>query len=266
MIGAPVIAYPLRRWIPLDLQVLDLRYVFPIKILQLLTILLAAWIVARRSHRSIAEYGLPSNRPTVANFLEGSIWGFVMLSVVVGALIGLGYMHLNGLAMHGETAVLYGFAWIGFFFVLAIGEEFFFRGYFLWMIARRTGFWSAAVIMALAFGVAHLGNHGENFFGIVQVITFAMVASLALRRTGNLWFPIGIHMAWDWAQTYFYGTPDSALLGVGHLFNSSASGPSWLAGGSSGPEGSVFSLVVFLLAALFIHLRFPSAIYPDYPS
>jgi hypothetical protein len=247
------------------MQVLDLRYVFPIKILQLLTILLAAWIVARRSRHSIADYGLLWNRSIVLKFLEGSIWGFAMLSAVVGALLVLGYMHLDGLAMRGSTGLLYGLAWIGFFTALGIVEEFFFRGYFLWMIARRMGFWSGAVIMAFAFGAAHLGNHGENFFGIVQVITFAMVASLALRRTGNLWFPIGIHMAWDWAQTYFYGTPDSGLIGVGHLFNSSASGPSWLAGGSSGPEGSVFSLVVLLLAVLLIHFRFPRPLYPDYP-
>ncbi len=247
------------------MQVLDLHAVFPIKILQLLTILLGAWIVARRSHHSIADYGLPWNLSIAPKFLEGSIWGFAMLSAVVGALLGLGYMRLDGLAMHGFTAVKFGLGWIAFFFALGIVEEFFFRGYFLWMIARRMGFWSGAVIMALAFGAAHLGNHGENFFGIVQVITFAMVASLALRRTGNLWFPIGVHMAWDWAQTYFYGTPDSGLLGVGHLYNSSAAGPSWLAGGSSGPEGSIFSLVVLLLAALFLHLRFPRAIYPDYP-
>ncbi len=266
VLGPPLIIFPLHHWIARNLQILDLRTVFPRETIQLAAMLLGAWIVARRSRRTIAQYGLPWKPAIAPKFLEGSVWGFVMLSGVVAALVALGYMHIDGAAMHGATALGYGLAWAVFFTVLGVYEEFFFRGYFLWMAARRMGFWSAAAVMAAAFGVAHLGNDGENVLGIAQVVAFALVASLALRRTGNLWFPIGLHMAWDWAQTYFYGTPDSGLLGVGHFLNSSAAGPSWLAGGSSGPEGSIFSLVVLALAALLIHLRFPRAVYPDYPA
>jgi hypothetical protein len=79
-----------------------------------------------------------------------------------------------------------------------------------------------------------------------------------------LWFPVGCHAAWDWAQTYFYGTPDSGLLGVGHYLNSSASGPGWIAGGTGGPEGSVLSLVVLGISALYVHFRFPLVQFPLY--
>ena len=86
-----------------------------------------------------------------------------------------------------------------------------------------------------------------------------------LFRSGSLWFAIGLHAAWDWAQTFFYGTPDSGLLGVGHYLNSTSSGPRWLSGGSAGPEGSALALAVILLAAGLIHLRFPDAKYPNRP-
>ena len=72
-----------------------------------------------------------------------------------------------------------------------------------------------------------------------------------------MWFPIGLHASWDWAETYFYGVPDSGLLAKGHLYSATFRGARWLTGGSVGPEGSYLCLVVLLLAALGIHLLFP---------
>jgi membrane protease YdiL (CAAX protease family) len=99
----------------------------------------------------------------------------------------------------------------------------------------------------------------------VQVVATGLLFCLMIRRTGNLWFAIGFHAAWDWAETFFYGTPDSGLLGVGRFLNSSVHGPNWLTGGSAGPEGSVFAILILLLCALLINCRFPTARYPDRP-
>jgi hypothetical protein len=101
--------------------------------------------------------------------------------------------------------------------------------------------------------------------GILQVVVTGLLFCLMIRRTGSLWFAIGFHAAWDWAETFFYGTPDSGLLGVGRFLNSSVQGPNWLTGGSAGPEGSIFAMLILALCALLIHVRFPKAIYPDRP-
>ena len=102
--------------------------------------------------------------------------------------------------------------------------------------------------------------------GIAQVVGTGLLFCLMIRRTGTLWFAIGYHAAWDWAQTFFYGTPDSGLLGVGAFLNSSVQGRRWLTGGVVGPEGSVFAIVMLVVCALLIHVRFPKAIYPDRPA
>jgi membrane protease YdiL (CAAX protease family) len=149
---------------------------------------------------------------------------------------------------------------------VSVSEEFAFRGYWLFSFARRMRFWPAALFTSVVFGAAHLGNPGENVLGILQVIVVGLLLCLTLRRTGNLWFALGFHAAWDWAETFFYGTPDSGLLGVGRFLNSSVQGPNWLTGGSAGPEGSILVFFVFALCALLIHLRFPNVIYPDRPA
>jgi membrane protease YdiL (CAAX protease family) len=136
----------------------------------------------------------------------------------------------------------------------------------LFVLSQRFRFWPAAVALSVSFAAAHLPNTGETVLGILQVLGAGLLFCFMIRRTGNLWFSVGYHAAWDWAQTFFYGTADSGLLGEGHFLNSSIHGSSWVGGGSVGPEGSIFSLLVILLCAFFIHLRFPTALYPDRPA
>ena len=70
--------------------------------------------------------------------------------------------------------------------------------------------------------------------------------------TGSLWWAIGYHAAWDWAESYFYGVPDSGTVMPGHLLMTSAHGPQWLSGGAAGPEGSVFVFPIIVLLALVV--------------
>jgi len=79
---------------------------------------------------------------------------------------------------------------------------------------------------------------------------FGLLLCFLLRRTGNLWLPIGFHMAFDWGETYFYGVADSGQTLPGHLLNSSTSGVAWISGGTVGPEGSVLCTLLIVLVWL----------------
>jgi hypothetical protein len=80
----------------------------------------------------------------------------------------------------------------------------------------------------------------------------ALVFSLSLWRLGHLWWAIGFHMSWDWAESYFYGTPDSGAVSVGRLMEAHPHGALLLSGGATGPEGSVWAGVIILLAAILV--------------
>jgi uncharacterized protein len=82
---------------------------------------------------------------------------------------------------------------------------------------------------------------------------------LTLRRTGSLWFAVGFHAAWDWGETFFYSVPDSGMVAPGHLLSSSLRGADWLGGGSVGPEGSVFCLVVIAVLWIAFDRIYPKA-------
>ena len=90
------------------------------------------------------------------------------------------------------------------------------------------------------------------------LFVIGMFFCLTLWRTGNLWFAVGLHAAFDWGETYLYSVPDSGLVAPGHLLNSSFHGPTWLTGGSVGPEGSAIAFLVVGLAAVLFVIVYPA--------
>jgi CAAX protease family protein len=147
---------------------------------------------------------------------------------------------------------------------VALREEFRSRGYLLYTLSLGIGFWPAAILSSILFGYGHHGNSGEDWIGLFNVGVFGLMACFLLRRTGNLWMPIGLHLAFDWGETYFYGVADSGQKLPGHLLEPSSSGPGWLSGGTVGPEGSVLCtlliVVMWLLFAVWLReVKYPKA-------
>jgi uncharacterized protein len=245
--------------------VFSIRSELPLKAWFAFCVTLATWIVSRMEQRPLSDYGIPPRGIFGWRFWEGCLWGFAMLSAILLVLRVTGHFQIDSVALAGGAVYRYALGWGAVFLAVAVHEEFAFRGYWLFAFARFRGFWRAALITSVIFGAAHLFNPGENALGILQVVAIGLLFCLMIRRTGTLWFALGFHAAWDWAETFFYGTPDSGLLGVGRYLNTSVQGPKWLTGGSAGPEGSVIAFLVLLLCALLVHLRFPKAVFPDHP-
>lgn len=226
--------------------------------LTVLFLVIAAGIMTRIEKRTFTDYGLPLTEAFGKLFWQGIPLGFAMLSLLLAMIAALHGFSLNGMAVTGGEAAKYGVLYAIGFILVGIFEEFSFRGYMQSTLTSGMGFWPAAIVLSFIFGAGHLGNPGEALFGAIMAGSFGLLAAFALRRTGNIWLPIGMHASWDWGETYFYGTPDSGLLAQGHFLNSSFHGPAWLTGGSVGPEGSWLVFGVLIIWALIIHLLFPA--------
>jgi membrane protease YdiL (CAAX protease family) len=223
-----------------------------------LAALLTALVMTRIEKRSFADYGLPGNAAFGKRFWQGIVYGFIMVSLMMGLIAALHGFSPGGFALGGGTALRYALLYLLGFILVAFFEEFSFRGYLQATLASGIGFWPAAALLAVVFGASHLSNPGEAKFGAFTVASFGLLCAFILRRTGSIWFAIGMHCAWDWGETFFYSVPDSGVLAKGHLMNPSFHGPTWLTGGSVGPEGSVFAFVVLVLSAAAIHFMFPA--------
>ena len=223
--------------------------------------ILPGFAMARIEKHPFADFGLPARLTFGRNFWMGALWGIASLSVLILTLRLIGAFEFGTLAVHGPRLWRFAAYYLVFFLFTAFFEDFLVRGYSLWVLSRGINFWPAAVLLSVMFGALHSGNAGESPAGVVAAGLIGFFLCLTLRRTGNLWFAVGFHMAWDWGETYLYSVPDSGTMMPGHLLRSNLSGPNWLTGGSVGPEGS--SLVFILIVGLWIAFdrAYPAAKY-----
>jgi uncharacterized protein len=215
-----------------------------------LVIAIAALIMARIERHRWGEYGLPLHTAFKKDFWIGTIVGFVAISGCLLAIFLLHGFRVTGLGIHGSTILFATAAWCVTFVIVGLSEEFSFRGYLQYTLTTGIGFWPAAILMSLLFGLAHSGNPGESKTGLASVVLFGLLFCLFLRRRGNLWWAVGFHAGWDWGQTFFYGVPDSGLKPYHNLFDSAFNGPHWLTGGTVGPEASIFTPIALGIVAI----------------
>lgn len=220
------------------------------------TLFLAAYIMSRIEKRSFADYGLPVSEAFRRRFWLGGAVGFAEASLLMGLIGALRGFSLGTLAVGGLDILKYAALWGVGFLLVGFFEEFSFRGYLQHALASGIGFWPAALVLSLLFGAIHLQNPGEAWVGGLTAGLFGVLSAFALKRTGSLWFSVGMHATFDWSETFFYSVPDSGYLAQGKLLNSSFHGARWLTGGSVGPEGSIFAFLTLALSALVIHILF----------
>jgi CAAX protease family protein len=218
----------------------------------------AAGVMSRIEQRPPGVYGIPVREAFGKKFWQGMLWGLVAVSALVGAVGVAGGYSFGALALSPQMIIQDGFLWLIAFFFVGIFEEFTFRGYLQFTLGQGIGFWPAAVILSALFGCVHLGNPGEGWVGALSVFEIAMFFALTLRRTGNLWFAIGLHCSFDWGETFLYSVPNSGNVAEGALSHAVLHGPRWITGGTIGPEGSVFCFLIILLMFFVFHVMYPA--------
>ena len=237
-----------------------------------LVVALVSWIMSRIERRPVGVYGLGGTRK-LPHLLAGAFWGATILSLLVLILWKTGLLIIDARLLFGTDVLRYTAAWIVGALTIALLEEYLTRGYlqytltrglagfYRWALKTRhstaLGFWSAALIFSFLFGAGHGSNPGESPIGLFAAGLAAMVFCLSLWRTGSLWWAIGFHAAWDWAQSFLYGVADSGTMVKFHLLATHPVGKPILSGGATGPEGSIFILPILFLVSLVIIFTLP---------
>jgi len=242
--------------IPQGIRVFGAKIVILQDGISFLCVLAAALIMARFEKRTLADYGLPARGAFGSRFFEGMVWGYLAECVTIGTLYFTGNASFHGLDQRGASALQYAALWGVAFILVGFFEEFLFRGYSQFTLGTGIGFWPTAFLLSGLFWLGHMGNPGETWIGGLATAMAALIFCVSLWQTGNLWFAIGMHAAWDWTETYFFGVADSGMPANGHLLNTSLTGSKWMTGGTVGPEGSVVELLVAVVAIALLFARF----------
>ena len=225
-------------------------------------VLAATWIMSLIEGRRFREFGLGGSARRWKQLGAGMFWGFISLSLLIGMLLLSHAIVIDGRTLSGFPILIYALEWLLVFASVGFAEEIFFRGYIQYTLTRGIGhkgwgFWISAAVFSFGFAATHATNHGETPPGLVSVGLVGLVFCLSIWYTRSLWWAIGFHAMWDWAQSYFYGVADSGIVVQGHLLTAHPHGPALLSGGATGPEGSIFILPIylFMIAVIYLTLR-----------
>jgi membrane protease YdiL (CAAX protease family) len=239
-----------------------------------LIVFFVTWIMSKIERRPNSVYGFGGSHK-LPQFFAGLAWGVTCLSLLVLILREAGFLIIDSRLVFGGAILHYGGIWLIGFLLVGLFEEYLLRGYLQYTLSRgltglyqvifksshstALGFWTAALLLSTLFGLGHGSNPGESPIGLLSAGLAGLLFCFALWRTGSLWWAIGFHTSWDWAQSFLYGVADSGMMVQHHLLATHAVGKPILSGGATGPEGSIFIVVVFGLASVIIVFTLPRA-------
>jgi membrane protease YdiL (CAAX protease family) len=196
--------------------------------------------------------GLTLHTGWVRDLLVGSVVGILSLLLAVGIATaggGLRFTLSVGLATVAQSLI----GTLVLFVVAALAEEAIFRGYGLQTLTRAQLAWVGILLTSVPFAIGHLWNPN-----VVPIVTFANTViagvwlAVAYLRTRSLWFPLGVHWAWNWALGSLCGLPVSGLNIGSPLLQATDLGPAWLTGGRYGIEGGVAASIALVASTLFV--------------
>ena len=230
---------------------------FMFRMIFLLVALLAGFICTRfLEGLPWRALGLWFHARWVRDFLFGSVIGGVSLALATAIATAAGGLSFTISPRAALVQVLQTLVFSALLFILAaLAEEALFRGYPLQTLTRANLAWLAVFLTSVPFAAIHLKNPNVAAgFTFINTALAGVWLAVAYLRTRSLWFPLGVHWAWNWALGSLFGLPVSGItdLAPHPLLRGTDLGPAWLTGGSYGIEGGLACTITLIISTVFI--------------
>ncbi len=226
----------------------------PLTLLQFITLLgllVQTWLFCRFiDKRSMYDLGF-AYKGFVRDGLKGIGVGIGLISVGFVLLWLLGFLRINGLNF--SPSVLLGSAFLCI--IIALNEEIFIRGYILNNLMKSINPYAALGISSLLFSLMHVLNPNIGIISGINIVLAGVLLGVYYIFKKNLWFPIGLHFAWNFFQGPVLGFEVSGLNLQG-IVAQTVSGSPLVTGGDFGFEGSLMLTLLLLAAIAWVHKQY----------
>jgi membrane protease YdiL (CAAX protease family) len=223
------------------------------------TMLIATWLATRfLDRRPFVTIGLAPRRLS-SHLALGAMAGMAWIGISLGMAWMGGWLTYRPGQVFSWAALL----GVGMALVLnVLTQQLILCGYVLQTIRARAGVPLAMVLASAMFVGLHAGAFKGSWLPAVNVFVAGFLFCVAYQLTGQLWFPIGMHVVWNFTLGPMLGltVSGSQRLGSGwRVFD--LAGPAQLTGGAFGLEGGliVTASTCLMLVVVVVTLRRRSA-------
>lgn len=219
---------------------------------------LAAFLARRfLDKRSLLSLGLSSPRRACKDLLFGFVLSGLMVGMIFATMVSLGLIHevkFNWGAAPGAIGPALLLPLLLSTILIGYWEELAFRGYLLQNMIDGLGLRVAVIASCLLYGATHAGNPNAGLLSTLIIVLFGYLRIYGYLGTGLLWLSMGMHIGWNFFQGPVFGYAASGHVEKATVLSHRTSGPDWLTGGQFGPESSLLTVPVVLLALLAMRI------------
>tara|TARA_B100001939_G_scaffold148216_1_gene128289 strand:- start:2227 stop:3105 length:879 start_codon:yes stop_codon:yes gene_type:complete len=217
-----------------------------IQYFDLIGVLLLLWILMRFVDKEpFINLGF-SLKGKVNDIILGMTLGLLLMAVGYTILILLGEIKFIGFNYDLKNIILL----FLLFIAVSIGEETYVRGYVLKNLLQSFNPIISLIISSAIFSLLHFFNPNVNYIALTELFIAGILLGISYVYTKNLWFPIALHLSWNFFQVMFgfnvSGMDTYSLIEFEIIENNN------LNGGDFGFEGSYLSILFSLIMMYFL--------------
>lgn len=220
--------------------------------LTLVATLAVIWLFrALLDRRSMASLGYSFGPAERRDLLSGILWGVGLIGGIFLILLAAGQIALGAITFPVESFLIQ----LALGVMVAITEESVTRGYLLNNLMQSAHKYLALLLVSVLFAAFHAFNPNVSIVGAINIVLAGLLLGIYYVHRRNLWFPIGLHFAWNLFQGGVFGSAVSGLK-FQSIINFDPVGPVLLTGGDFGFEASLVTTVAMSVGIIVIHLKY----------
>ena len=217
-----------------------------IQYFDLIGVLLLLWILMRFVDKEpFIKLGF-SLKGKVNDIILGMTLGLLLMAVGYTILILLGEIKFIAFNYDLKNIILL----FLLFIAVSIAEETYVRGYVLKNLLKSFNPIISLIISSAIFSLLHSFNPNVNYIALTELFIAGILLGISYVYTKNLWFPIALHLSWNFFQVMFgfnvSGMDTYSLIEFEVIENNNING------GDFGFEGSYLSILFSLIMMYFL--------------
>lgn len=214
-----------------------------------MAVLLAAAVMRR------GRSGFPAAGPGLSLRGRGKdiLWGAFAAAVIYA--VGFGILYAKGevevVAVHFDLFELL-LSWV-LMLLVALSEETAYRGFVLGHLQdAKVNRFAALLVSAVLFSLVHAFNWHFSYMAFLNLLLAGVMLGASYIYTRNLWFPISLHLFWNWVQGPVLGFGVSGQSFGNTLLALELPEENLINGGAFGFEGSLLCTALVMIAIAVI--------------